>query len=317
MRYSQSFLNNNDDIKIPDNLPDYDELPDIPTYLDNENIDDITYISSESNDINISNNDNNELLSLNPNANSIFPSKLEHKFTPLIQDIPSNILPKPENMVPLTAEEAANWPTPPWQTKDFIEPIRPIVSEVTKYPELFGNEISRNNNYNMSTVGMSYEDKVQLKSKNELRKMNEENEQKALNERKTVKIKKPSLLQEYKWQLFVKGIIVVFCGLIVYKWHYKDIMEGNNNKWGYNNDDSIRNERIKKLKGVKWRKNGDIIHENILGSNGIRQGIFGFGTMKSKVELLTDNDNNITDADVDRVVTNLDTLDKDSLVQNI
>merc|ERR1712219_42243 len=65
-------------------------------------------------------------------------------FTPALRDIPSEHITRIENRTALTADDAANWPVPPWSSPDFVEPVRTDSAErriveqgVTKYPEMF------------------------------------------------------------------------------------------------------------------------------------------------------------------------------------
>ena len=162
----------------------YDDLPDAPEYLiqfdenddepselpdtkeTNDTDKDIANIEQTKDGIVLTDNIYDSCLVLDElENNSIYPSPIKHKFTPTLSDIPNNVLNPIEKQTPMTADDAANWPIPPWHSPDFVEPIRNekqiVVNNITKYPEMF----VRNENMNEIDIDLyKYEDKQQLMS---------------------------------------------------------------------------------------------------------------------------------------------------------
>merc|ERR1719242_829409 len=69
------------------------------------------------------------------------PSPIKMRFTPSLKEVPSEVMVPIEDRTAMTAEDAANWPVPPWSSPDFVEPQREesliVQHQVTRYPEMF------------------------------------------------------------------------------------------------------------------------------------------------------------------------------------
>eukprot|EP01084_Bolivina_argentea_P034677 64215_1 len=85
--------------------------------------------------------------------NSIYPSPIKYKFTPTLKDIPNEIYKPIENQTAMTADDAANWPIPPWHSPDWIEPRRDekniIENNITSYPQMFVSNTNNDININL------------------------------------------------------------------------------------------------------------------------------------------------------------------------
>ena len=303
--YSQSQM---DDLKvdsndIPDWLPSYDQLPDAPQYLidfdenDGDKKDDasdmdnipsdrsagnhgteLTQSARTSDDITLIENVYDSQLVLDElQNNSILPSPIKMRFTPSHKDVPSEVMVPIENRTALTAEDAANWPVPPWSSPDFVEPQREetqqsliVQHRVTKYPEMFVH--SKEDMMEINVERMVHREKSMELMTHEERTM-EENlkdqklmRQKEVNDylkkrREPVKVKKLSLVEDDAFRIKVHLIAFVLLTVVYVKYRMAPKWA---NEYGYQGKDVDRNKRLSKLP-IKYRTEGEIRHEQDLG----------------------------------------------------
>lgn len=282
-----------DDTKIPDWIPKYDDLPQEPQYLiefdenDDNHIDDsqesqksieenvdeksMTNIEEKDTEITLTDNIYDSALILDElQNNSIYPSEIKNKFTPSLKDIPHDILNPIEDQTAMTADDAANWPIPPWHSPDFIEPRRNetqiVVNNISKYPEMF---VTNDNKDDIDIQLYKHENNQQLMSHEE--RVTEANikqqklqRQKEVNDyltkrREPAKVRKLSLAEDDKFRIKFEIIAGVILAILYFQYRVKPHLSN----YGYVGKDIQRNQRLSKLP-IKYRKEGNIEHEEDL-----------------------------------------------------
>ena len=272
-----------DDTGIPDWIPKFDALPDAPQYLidfeeDKHTKEPIQSIESNQSDLTKTEDTNNEIIQTDNTFdsqlildelqnNSIYPSPPKHQFTPSLKEIPSEIIAPIEEKTAMTADDAANWPVPPWHNSDFIEPQRNetqiVVHNVSKYPEMF--RVDKNINADLYTTNnseiMSYEERVTEANikQQKLRRQKEINDY-LTKRREPAKVRKLSIMEDDAFRIKVHLMVAVVLGILYFHFRIKAKLQ---NKYGYIGSDVERNERLSKLP-IVYRTEGDIQHEDDL-----------------------------------------------------